>query len=87
MGYWTAGPASNQQKVARMKAEVLVSSIGKSLVGKKVITKAMGDYPGGVAIVETIQPDPNAPEISFNVSHPTAGMMGIFDYEEVDVIE
>lgn len=33
----------------------------------------MGDYPGGIAIITEIGPDPNAPDIAFQVEHPTFG--------------
>lgn len=53
------------------------------LIGRKINTEEIGDYPGGVAEVIQLLPDPNAPEIVFLVRHPSFGEIGIFEYEEV----
>ena len=57
------------------------------LVGRKVITPAMGDYPGGEATIIEVAPDPNAPEIVFNVRHAEWGEIGVFAYEEVSLVD
>jgi hypothetical protein len=56
---------------------------GDSLIGKSIITEAIGTYPGGIAKVVELDPDPKAPEIVIQVFHPTFGEIGIFDYERV----
>jgi hypothetical protein len=66
----------------------------KRLIGMKVKTEAYGDYPGGIATIMELHPDPEAPEIVFNVQHPTwrgdendlsDGVIGIFDHEGVEL--
>lgn len=70
-----------------MLAEKLVKKHGKKLVGKKVFTQAMGEYPGGYAEILELEPDPAAPEIVFQVKHPTFGEIGVFRHERVYLIE
>lgn len=70
-----------------MTAQELVDVLGDALVGRRVITEAIGEYPGGEAEVIQIQPDPEAPEIVFQVKHPTYGEMGVFDYEDISLIK
>jgi hypothetical protein len=67
-----------------MTAEKFVSVYGKFAVGMVIATAPMGEYPGGMATVVELAPDPAAPEIAFNVKHPTAGVMGVFGTELVD---
>lgn len=73
-------------------AGALADAFGVELVGSEVITPAMGAYPGGLAKVIKVHHDPNAPEIVFMVRHPTwkdevfGPDMGIFEYEEVELI-
>ena len=57
--------------------------IKTAAIGDLVYTHPMGEYPGGPAEVIEIDPDPAAPEIAFNVRHPTFGEIGVFEYEEV----
>ena len=57
-----------------------------ALVGRRVVTPAMGDYPGGEATIVELAPDPNAPEIVFTVRHPQWGEIGVFAYEEVTLL-
>lgn len=71
---------------ATVSAKKLVKKHGQSLVGKKIVTPAMGDYPGGVATVIEIAPDFTAPEIVFDVEHPTFGKIGVFEYEQVRLV-
>ena len=66
-----------------VSAKSLVKAHGQSLVGKKIRTPAMGEYPGGIATVIEIAPDFTAPEIVFDVEHPTFGKIGVFEYERV----
>lgn len=77
-----------------MRAGTLARRMGKKLVGRQVITPAEGAYPGGLATVTEVGHDPKAPEIVFLVQHPTwrdeddgDGIMGIFEYEEVELVE
>ena len=56
-----------------MKANQLVQKLGQKLLGKKVNTPAVGEYPGGVATVIQLAPDQNAPEIAFQVNLPQLG--------------
>ena len=70
----------------RVTAKRLVETHGAELIGQQVWTPPMGDYPGGVATVTEVAHDPNAPEISFLVEHPTEGCMGIFEYEHVRIV-
>lgn len=63
--------------------EGLLLLLDNILIGKKICSMAMGDYPGGFAKIVEVFPDHNAPEIVFNVhnkSYPE--IMGIFNYEE-----
>jgi len=66
-----------------MQADKMVAKHGSSLIGRTLITSAMGDYPGGLAKVTQINPDPAAPEISIQVEHPSFGSIGIFENELV----
>lgn len=54
-----------------------------SLIGQKIHTEAIGDYPGGPAEVIDLGHDREAPEIVLNVRHPTYGEIGIFAQEHV----
>jgi hypothetical protein len=71
-----------------MKASELVAKYGKSLIGRKVVTQAVGAWPGGPATVTQVRHDKNAPEIVFMVKslnakiHLTHGEMGVFDHED-----
>jgi|GEM_PF-3351571 hypothetical protein len=66
-----------------MTAKQLIDIHGTSLIGQRVDTEAIGEYPGGIATVTELAPDPQAPEIVFTVQHPTFGQMGVFDWEHV----
>ncbi len=70
-----------------VRAARLVDALGDALVGRSVLTVAMGEYPGGVAIVTEVRPDPAAPDIAFLVRHPTFGTIGVFDCEQVTLKE
>ena len=71
-----------------MNARKLVEVAGHRLVGRAVWTEAVGYYPGGVAQVAELAPDPVAGEVLFTVEHPIwerAGRSGtgVFEWEEV----
>lgn len=69
----------------RGTAKEAVQKFGAGLIGKIVMTEAIGEYPGGPAEVIELEPDPNAPEIVFQVRHATFGEIGVFDHELVVV--
>lgn len=70
-----------------MKADLLLAKFGTLLIGRQVMTEPYGEWPGGVATVKEIQPDPNAPEIPFYVEMDGwDGLMGVFDHEDVELM-
>lgn len=71
-----------------MRAKLLAKK-GASLVGRRVLTQAYGDWPGGVARVTRMGDDPAAPEIVFFVEMDgwEEGEMGVFDHEYVELLE
>lgn len=76
-----------------MRASELVAQMGADLVGLRVMTEAIGDYPGGPATVVELTPDPGAPEIVCQVRHDSwrdirsdTGQMGIFEHEELSLL-
>lgn len=59
-----------------------------NLCGIIVLTEDLGIFPGGLAEIIEIEPDPNAPEISFNVHsfyNNEEFVMGIFEWENIQV--
>lgn len=76
----------DNQRADTVSARQLVDAHGENLVGQKIITQPMGDYPGGKATVIEIAPDFTAPEIVFDVEHPTFGRIGVFEYEQVRLV-
>lgn len=76
-----------EPKPQEMRARDLVDAHGLDLISKSVITEAIGGWPGGVATVTEIQPDPAAPEIVFQVRSDEHGEMGVFDHEMVTLVE
>lgn len=70
------------KEITDMTAQELIDQLGTTLLGRKVNTEAMGEYPGSVADVIELHPDPTAPEIVFTIKHPTFGEIGVFDFEE-----
>lgn len=61
-------------------AKTMLAEFGQALVGKNVITKPRGPWPGGLATVTELAPDGNAPEIVFNIRHAVTGEeIGVFD--------
>ncbi len=76
----------------RMRADVLVElthATSTELLGRRVLTDPMGEWPGGIATICELAPDPAAPEIVFNVKADfwpdDDGPMGVFGYEEVEL--
>ena len=69
-----------------MTAKQLIEIHGTSLIGQRVDTEAIGEYPGGIATVTELAPDPQAPEIVFTVQHPSYGDIGVFDWELVTLV-
>lgn len=76
-----------------MRARALFLAYLEDLAGRTVQTPRAGDYPGGAAIVIEVAPDPAAPEIVFNVFHPTwrdesgrSGVIGVLAHEEVSLL-
>lgn len=69
-----------------MNARELVEKYGEDLIGREVITPAMCNYPGGRATVIGVHPDPEAPDIVFDVLHPSEGIMGILENENIRLI-
>lgn len=65
-----------------MTAKRLVRQMGNALVGRAVLTMAIGDYPGGNATVTEMAPDPAAPEIVSTVEHATFGSIGVVEWEQ-----
>jgi hypothetical protein len=74
-----------------MLAKELVNRLGSALIGRTVITRTYGIYSGGKARVVEIYPDPNAPEIVFNVQNDNwkdsngDSIIGVFENEQVDL--
>lgn len=77
-----------------MKAIQLRAVYGEWLIGRQVNTEAIGDYPGGIATVTGLRPDPGCPDIVFTVKHPTwrtedhlEGEIGICAQEYCSLVE
>ncbi len=67
----------------------------KPLIGRRIFTMQIGDWPGGAATIIALTPDPaGAPEIVFQVRHvsendPETGRLfeiGVLDHEDVDLL-
>lgn len=71
--------------VGIMAGELVIKE-GEALVGRELVTPALGAYPGGFATVTELAPDPAAPEIVFNVHRPGWGEIGVFDLEVVVLV-
>jgi hypothetical protein len=70
----------------QVTALALLSAMGQRLLGREVATLAIGDWPGGVARVTELRPDPAAPEIVFNVQRQDGRTVGVFGDELVRLI-
>jgi hypothetical protein len=58
----------------KLRASMFVAIYGQTALGMIIGTMKMGEYPGGLAEVIGLQPDPTgAPEIVLEVNHPTFG--------------
>ena len=55
------------------------------LIGRYVLTERIGDWPGGLALVVGVTPDPDAPEIVLYVQQK-GETMGIFENEQIILI-
>jgi hypothetical protein len=74
-----------------MLAGILLEQ-GNSLIGKTIITQRFGYWPGGPAVITELRPDPQAPEIVFQVRGTgvevkLAVERGLLDSEEIGVFE
>jgi len=71
-----------------MKASRMVRDIDSSiLIGAEIVTQPFGEYPGGIAKIIALHPDPTAPEIPIQVKHPSFGEIGIFEHEQVYLVD
>ena len=81
-----------------INAQQAVKLFGKILIGRQVITEAIGAWPGGLCKVISLSEDANAPEIVLNVKRledRTTRMeefqiddeCGIFEYEDITIID
>ena len=69
-----------------VNVKYLKSVLGQRLVGRQVVTEAIGFWPGGLAEVIDIEPDPEAPDIVFRVRSSVYGEVGIFEGETVELV-
>lgn len=70
-----------------MRAWRLKKDLGAALVGRTVMTRASGNYPGGAAVVVSVAWDALWPETAFWVDHPTAGRVNILELEMVALMD
>jgi len=70
-----------------MRCDTLVMRFGHGLIGRRVDTPPLGVYPGGIATIVKVEPDPAAPEVVFEVSLPGYGSMGMFCGELVRMVD
>lgn len=69
-------------------ASELFLSLGTALVGRRVRTIPIGEWPGGECEVISLHDDPGAPEIVFIVRRIADGEeCGVFADEPVDLLE
>lgn len=74
-----------------ISARELVECFGEELIGRRIMTPKCGSYPGGIATVVSIYPDPEAPDIVCEVENEHwidddgINRIGILDYEECGV--
>jgi hypothetical protein len=73
---------------AYLPADDAAEIYGDLLVDVRVNTEAAGEYPGGPATIIQVQPDPEAPEIVFQVSNPAyeEGEIGVFSHESIEFL-
>lgn len=71
-----------------MQAQTLIDTFGELLLGKQLITLPMGGWNGGMVEVTELKPDPNAPEIVFNIKHANTGEeIGVFNDQWVFMVD
>ncbi|MGI2228141.1 hypothetical protein [Shewanella frigidimarina] len=71
-----------------MKARTLIDTFGQHLIGRQLVTGPMGGWASRMVEVTELNPDPNAPEIVFNVKHENTGEeIGVFDDEWVFMVD
>ena len=61
--------------------------MGDQIIGWRILTEPMGDYHGGPAEILDRGDDDAAPEIVLNVRNDTGEPMGIFEYEDVQILQ
>lgn len=71
---------------AQMNAARLARQEGKFLVGRMIMTQPYGEWPGGLAVVTELLPDPGEPNIVFQVASAEHGEIGVLAHEEVALI-
>lgn len=65
-------------------AKDLLKRHGKGLIGMTILTKEVGDHPGGFEKILKLSPDKNAPEIVFQVfNNEINDSIGVFEDELV----
>lgn len=69
-----------------MQAKQL-QQMGEKIIGWRILTQPMGDYRGGPAEILDRGDDPGAPEIVLNVRNDTGEPMGIFENEDVKILQ
>ena len=73
-----------------MLASKMLKDYGDALIGKIIHTEKYRDWPAQLCIITEVNPDPNAPEISFLVKslNPFSPFLnkeiGVFEWEEVE---
>ena len=61
--------------------------LGNKIIGVTVVTPAVGDYPGGPAMITELYPDPGALEVVFMVDNPLwPDTIGILTLEDITQI-
>jgi len=71
--------------VSLIKAKQLFDNYGEHLVNRRIVTNPAGSWPGGIATIVKVMPDPMAPDIIFQVVNEQ-GEIGVFDYELVELL-
>lgn len=70
-----------------MTAAQAVADLGIGLIGRHVRTIRYGEWTGGTCEVIGLLPDPNAPEIVFEVRRISDGEeIGVFGHEPVTLL-
>ena len=70
-----------------MIAAELFGRLDKKAIGKVIITEAIGTWPGGPAKIIEVRPDRRCPEIVFQVQAPDGDTIGVFEWENIEVVE